>query len=358
MGALKHQPTSEFWAGKKVLVTGHTGFKGSWLTYWLKKSGAEVCGLSLNPITTPSLWDEMNIDLDGYDLRFDIRGLEWLEKVRSFQPQIVFHLAAQPLVVTGWKQPLLTFDTNVIGTANLLNQFNLIESVETVVVITTDKVYRLDEKRLAHKEADELGGKDPYSASKVGVEFVVSSWPLRENIRIATARSGNVIGGGDWSEDRLIPDIIRAGFEKSSLEIRNPKAIRPWQHILEPTYGYLLLAQAMHNKSFAANSINFGPLIENQVSVEEIVRYSREVMPSKFQFNENFVTEKYIESEFLLLNSEFARNVLNWQPLLSWKEALSLTLEWYVDHREGNAPIVLLDKNIAYYSDLVGKHYG
>jgi CDP-glucose 4,6-dehydratase len=358
VGALDNQLNSEFWTGKKVLVTGHTGFKGSWLTYWLKKSGAEVCGLSLNPITTPSLWDEINIDLEGFDLRFDIRGHEWVQKVRSFQPQIVFHLAAQPLVVTGWNQPLLTFDTNVTGTANLLNQLNLIESVSTILVVTTDKVYKLNEKKLAHKEADELGGKDPYSASKVGVEFVVSSWPLRENIRIATARSGNVIGGGDWSEDRLIPDIIRAGFEKSLLEIRNPKAIRPWQHVLEPTYGYLLLAQAMHDRSFAASTINFGPSFENQISVEEIIKYSSELMPSKIHFNEIFVTGKYTESEFLLLESEFARSALNWKPLLSWKEALSLTLEWYVDHREGNTPIALMDRNIAYYSELVGKHCG
>jgi CDP-glucose 4,6-dehydratase len=349
VGALNKQSNKDFWTGKKVLVTGHTGFKGSWLTYWLKINGAVVCGLSLNPITSPALWDELKMDLNGFDIRADIRGVDWVEKVAEFRPEFVFHLAAQPLVVTGWKQPLLTFDTNVTGTANLLSELNLMDSVKNILVVTTDKVYKLDEQKINRKEDDELGGKDPYAASKAAVEFLVASWPIREDINIATARSGNVIGGGDWSEDRLIPDIIRAGLAKTQLEIRYPTAIRPWQHVIEPIFGYLLLAQAMHTKSCTAPAINFGPLIENQITVEDIVAYSSEVLPHEFQFNKALTPGKYIESEFLLLDSALAKDELDWQPILSWTEAVQLSLNWYVDFQNGTPVGELIERDIDYY---------
>lgn len=351
MGALNKDSNTGFWAGKKVLVTGHTGFKGSWLTYWLKKSGAEVCGLSLDPITSPSLWDELEIDLNGFDIRADIRGVAWVEKVTDFKPEIVFHLAAQPLVVTGWKEPLLTFDTNVVGTGNLLNELNQIKSVKNILVVTTDKVYKLDEQIISHSEGDELGGKDPYAASKAAVELLVASWPIREDINIATARSGNVIGGGDWSEDRLIPDIIRAGLTHTQLEIRYPTAIRPWQHVIEPIYGYLLMAQAMHSKNCSAPAINFGPLTENQITVENIVAYCYQILPEEFQFEKVLTPGKYLESEFLLLDSTFAKNELGWKPILSWTEAIQLSLNWYVEFQNGTPVGELIERDIDFYLD-------
>ena len=351
MGALNKDSINGFWAGKKVLVTGHTGFKGSWLTYWLKKSGAEVCGLSLDPITSPSLWDELEIDLNGFDIRADIRGVAWVEKVTDFKPEIVFHLAAQPLVVTGWKEPLLTFDTNVVGTGNLLNELNQIESVKNILVVTTDKVYKLDEQIISRGESDELGGKDPYAASKAAVELLVASWPIREDINIATARSGNVIGGGDWSEDRLIPDIIRAGLTHTQLEIRYPTAIRPWQHVIEPIYGYLLMAQAMHSKACSAAAINFGPLTENQITVENIVAYSSQILPEEFQFEKVLTPGKYLESEFLLLDSTFAKKELGWEPILSWSEAIQLSLNWYVEFQNGTPAGELIERDIDFYLD-------
>lgn len=266
MGSMSRQIDLNFWAGKKVLVTGHTGFKGSWLTFWLEKMGAVVCGVSLDPNTRPSLWDELKPHLKAHDFRGDIRGESWKEFVSKFRPEIVFHLAAQPLVVSGWEDPLLTYDTNVSGTANLLQELNQIESVKVILVVTTDKVYLLDGLKTSRDENSSLGGKDPYAVSKVCVELMVASWPVSENIRIATARSGNVIGGGDWARDRLIPDIVRAAFSDELLDVRLPHAIRPWQHVLEPLYGYLLMAESLFSGQTDLRKINFGPSSQNQVS--------------------------------------------------------------------------------------------
>jgi CDP-glucose 4,6-dehydratase len=349
VGTIDSKFNQNFWNNKRVLVTGHTGFKGSWLTYWLKVKGAQVCGLSLDPITSPSLWDELEINLGEFDIREDIRGNQWVKKVIDFQPEIVLHLAAQPLVVTGWQQPLLTFDTNVSGTGNLLNELNHLQSVRTILVITTDKVYKLDGQIITRKESDELGGKDPYSASKAAVELLVASWPVRDDISIATARSGNVIGGGDWSEDRLIPDVIRAGLTNTSLEVRNPNAIRPWQHVIEPIYGYLLMAEAMHSRFATPAAMNFGPLAENQVTVEEIIFFSREVLPRDYKLEQQLTPGKYKESDYLLLDSELAKSQLGWEPLLSWKEAVSLSLDWYLDFQNGMTARELVDRDILFY---------
>lgn len=349
MGTIEDKFENRFWNNKRVLITGHTGFKGSWLTYLLKLKGAQVCGLSLDPITSPSLWDELEIDLSEFDIREDIRGNQWVKKVVDFQPEIVLHLAAQPLVVTGWQQPLLTFDTNVSGTGNLLNELNQLQSVQTILVITTDKVYKLDGQIITRKENDELGGKDPYSASKAAVELLVASWPVRDDISIATARSGNVIGGGDWSKDRLIPDIIRAELTNSSLEVRNPNAIRPWQHVIEPIYGYLLLVEAMHSRFATPSAMNFGPLAENQITVEEIISFSKEVLPGNYKLELQLTPGKYMESDYLLLDSELAKSQLGWEPLLSWKEAVSLSLNWYLDFQSGISARELVDRDIYFY---------
>lgn len=349
MGQINTFSTESFWRNKRVLVTGHSGFKGSWLTYWLKMYGAEVCGVSLDPITSPSLWEELKIDLHGCDIRADIRGTDWVERVADFKPEIVFHLAAQPLVVTGWTEPLLTFDTNVIGTGNLLNELNQIDSIRTILVVTTDKVYKLDEQIIGRKEDDQLGGKDPYSASKTAVELLVAAWPMRDNIRIATARSGNVIGGGDWSADRLIPDIVRACLSKTTLEVRNPRAIRPWQHVIEPIFGYLLMAEAMHSGSINVKAVNFGPLAENQITVSEIIAHCSDSLPEKYSFSIELTPEKYLESEFLLLDSSLANLKLNWIPILSWQASLNLSLDWYLKFESGVDAGELVRDDIAYY---------
>jgi CDP-glucose 4,6-dehydratase len=338
-----------FWVGKKVLITGHTGFKGSWLTFWLKESGALICGLSLDPITSPSLWTELDLDLKGFDLRFDIRSHDWVTKVREFEPEIVFHLAAQPLVVTGWNQPLMTFETNVIGTANLLNELSSIASVETILVTTTDKVYKLDGAKVARTESSELGGRDPYAASKAAVELLIESWPLPKKINIASARSGNVIGGGDWSQDRLIPDIVRSGIKKRELELRFPTAIRPWQHVIEPIHGYMMLAEAMHTKKFNGKSVNFGPSIQNQVTVEEIVKYCSQILPRELRFDTVIKSEKYYESEILILDSTLAKNEIGWTPVIDWKESVKISLDWYLGFLNGRPARELVSSNINYY---------
>lgn len=242
-----------FFNGKKVLITGHTGFKGSWLALWLQQLGAQVTGIALPPATTPNIFSllgfhqpsPINHHLSSYyhDIR-DAAGLA--ARVKEAEPEIVFHLAAQPLVRASYREPLTTFATNVMGTANLLDALRGVTSVRTVVAVTTDKVYRNIEHPYPYREEDPLGGHDPYSASKAASELIVSSYRdaflAEQGVAIATARAGNVIGGGDWSEDRLIPDAVRAWQSDQPLDIRRPDAIRPWQHVLEPLAGYMALA--------------------------------------------------------------------------------------------------------------------
>ena len=241
---------NKFWENKKVLITGHSGFKGSWLATWLNFYGSKICGISLPPENPFNLFDNLNIKDKIYESHFsDICNLPELTKiVNSFKPDITFHLAAQPLVLTSYKKPLLTWETNVIGTANLLNALSNLNTNSTLVVITTDKVYENKEWIYGYKENDQLGGHDPYSASKAAVEILVNSWrksfcqPQKNGrLKIATARAGNVIGGGDWSQNRLIPDSIKALLKKEKIKIRNPHSTRPWQHVLEPLSGYLTL---------------------------------------------------------------------------------------------------------------------
>ena len=349
MGSMNRQVDLNFWAGKRVLVTGHTGFKGSWLTFWLEKMGAAVFGVSLNPNTHPSLWEELKPHLKADDFRGDIRGGSWKEFVARFRPEIVFHLAAQPLVVTGWEDPLLTYDTNVTGTANLLQELNQIESVKVILVVTTDKVYLLDGLKTSRDENSLLGGKDPYAVSKVCVEHMVASWPVSENIRIATARSGNVIGGGDWARDRLLPDIVRAAFSAELLDVRLPHAIRPWQHVLEPLYGYLLMAESLFSGQKEIRTMNFGPSSQNQVSVQEIIDFCISHISPGYSFETSLKSGSYLESDYLMLNSEYAKQELNWAPVMEWKKSVTLTLEWYLGFKNGKTAVELLNGDIEYF---------
>ncbi|MFH1306940.1 MAG: CDP-glucose 4,6-dehydratase [Candidatus Micrarchaeota archaeon] len=332
---------SEFFNGKKVLVTGHTGFKGSWLCMMLDIFGAKIFGYALEPNTEPDLYSALK--LRKKLSKEKIADIGNYGEVRKFfeetKPEIVIHLAAQPLVRDSYDDPLYTYETNVIGTANVLQAVKEVGGVEAAVIITTDKVYEDKEKDGGYKENDELGGHEPYSASKVCAEFVTKSYirsffNLEKNPnapRVATARAGNVIGGGDWSKDRLVPDIIKAKQKGKKLRLRNPDAIRPWQHVLEPNFGYLLLAKALYEKKKNISATyNFASEEKNFVTVKEIAQKSGaefEILPD----------EKKHEAKMLKLDASKAKEELGWAPKIGIEKALEMTFEWYDKYYSKNA---------------------
>ncbi len=344
----------EFWNGKKVLITGHTGFKGSWLALWLKMLGAEVCGYALAPDGEPNLFENLKLASEIKSVIGDIRDLPHLEKVlQDFQPEIIFHLAAQSLVRKSYREPLETYTVNVIGTINVLEAVRKIDSVKSVVVITTDKVYENKERQRAYRENERLGGFDPYSSSKACAELAVSAYRNsffgESDCLIATARAGNVIGGGDWSEDRLLPDVFRSLVFGDELLIRNPASTRPWQHTLEPLAGYLKLAEKLYagEKNFA-EAWNFGPAEEDSKPVgwilEEIKRVWRE--PVRWQITEESQPH---EARLLKLDSTKAKNELGWLPKLSLDEAVEMTVEWYRGFKDKQDLVKLTANQIDFY---------
>ncbi|MDB4766935.1 CDP-glucose 4,6-dehydratase [bacterium] len=317
---------------KRVLVTGHTGFKGSWLALWLSELGAKVGGLSLDPCTTPNHWDLLGLSVD--DHRGDIRDVEkTTDFVKNFSPEIVFHLAAQPLVRRSYRDPLETFSTNIMGTANVLEACRHVNSVQSIVCITTDKVYANKEWTWGYRENDILGGHDPYSASKAACEIVLDSYRkafFEEENRclLATVRAGNVIGGGDWSEDRLIPDLVRATTTNSELEIRSPNATRPWQHVLESLCGYLMVGQRLiERKAEFAQAWNFGPNAEDNRRVIEILDELKLYWP-KLAFGVTADPQPH-EANLLYLDNSMAKSKLNWQPVWTLQKCLLQTAQWY-----------------------------
>ena len=323
--------------GHRVLLTGHTGFKGSWLALWLKELGAEITGVALPPSSSPNHWDLLSLKIDEY--RLDIRDSEALASiVQKTRPEIVFHLAAQSLVRPSYRQPLDTWSTNVMGTVNLLEACRQTDDVKAVVVVTSDKCYENKESAAAYKETDRLGGHDPYSASKAAAELAASSYrdaffqganaPL-----VATARAGNVIGGGDWSEDRLIPDIVRAYEAKTALAVRNPNATRPWQHVLESLNGYLLLGQKLlAGESKYARAWNFGPHRGENVSVEAVLNIFQTYWPD---FTWHVKPELHLhEAQQLALDASQAQELLGWKPVWNLKQALAATAEWHAAYRK------------------------
>jgi len=323
----------KFWEGKRVFLTGHTGFKGSWLSLWLVSLGAEVKGYALNPPTLPSLFNEAKVGLIINSQIADIRDQDALyESMTEFSPDILIHMAAQPLVRYSYDAPIETYEVNVIGTAKVLEVARSCINLKAIVNITTDKCYENDGRSEGYKENDPMGGYDPYSSSKGCAELVTSSYRcsfLREQgIGLASVRSGNVIGGGDWADDRLIPDILRSFEKNESVVVRNPKATRPWQHVLEPLSGYLVLAQKLYkNREGYAEGWNFGPNEKDAKPVDWILDKMTSKWPDsswKLDVNSN-----PHEADLLKLDISKAKYKLDWTPVWGLNHALERIITWH-----------------------------
>ena len=340
----------KFWSRKKVFITGHTGFKGSWLCIILNHLGSKIDGYALKPEKN-SLFNKSkifnNLASSNYS---DINNITKLKKtLKQTKPEIIFHLAAQPLVLQSYKKPLETFSTNIIGTLNLLESIRTIKSIKSVVIITTDKVYKINKKNGEYKELDQLGGYDPYSASKVGAEIVVDSYiksffknTFLKN-KISTARAGNVLGGGDFSQNRLVPDIIKAINSKKKLIIRNPNYIRPWQHVLDPLMGYLSLAEKQYKNQINnyEYSWNFGPNKSNFKKVIDVVKYLKKKGGLNYSLKK---TSGPKETETLKLNSFKAKKKLKWICKWGLAETLNKTIEWNNLVKKGNSAKIVCEK--------------
>ncbi|WP_275788453.1 CDP-glucose 4,6-dehydratase [Pararhizobium gei] len=346
---------SEFWRGKRVLVTGHTGFKGSWLTLWLRELGAEVSGLSLAPQTSPSLHLLLSGAVDTGGI-IDIRDRDAVvHQVVKTKPQIVFHLAAQALVRAGYRNPAETYDVNVLGTANVLDALRLSQDVRSIVVVTTDKVYHNAETGLAFMESDPLGGHDPYSASKAAAEIVAASYRASffaaRKVGLATARAGNVIGGGDWAEDRLIPDAVRAWQNGETLNVRRPRAVRPWQHVLEPLGGYIGLAERLWHAPEGVESYNFGPDHGDAASVGAVLKMAeRHFGGGAMQLGDG--SEGPHEAGYLVLDSAKARAELDYKPRWRLAETVKRTMDWYRAQGQGRSALDLCLADIRDFAGL------
>lgn len=323
----------DFYKNKKVFITGHTGFKGSWLCEILTIAGADVTGFSLLPNTEPSLFDIFNIKDKVNSINGDIRDLEKMKRVMcKFKPDIVFHLAAQPIVRESYKNPVYTFETNVMGTVNLLESIRNCESVRSVVNITTDKVYKNNEWDWGYRENEQLNGFDPYSNSKSCSELVTSSYnnsffKHNSNVSLSTARAGNVIGGGDFSINRIIPDCVRAIIKGEDIVLRNPYSIRPYQHVFEPLNAYLLIAQQQYDDKSIEGSYNVGPNEEGCITTGNLAD-----MFCQSWGNVNWISKVEInavhEAEFLKLDCSKIKNIIGWRPKMNVDKAVKLTVEW------------------------------
>lgn len=340
-----------FWRGKKVLLTGHTGFKGAWLALWLAEMGANVTGISMPPNSTPNLFTLAKIAEITNSYYVDIRDADAVSNIiKNAKPEIVFHLAAQALVRPGYNDPLGTFATNVLGTANVLNALRGIDSARVVVAVTTDKVYQNLERIEPYRETDVLGGYDPYSASKAASELVISSYRdsylTGQRTAVASARAGNVVGGGDWSVDRLIPDAMRAWDADMPLEVRRPNAVRPWQHVLEPLNGYLVLAESVYSESSLAGAYNFGPDTNEASTVRQVIELANQA------YGRGTVlwgggTGGLHESSLLSLETSKARSVLGITPRWDLIQTIVRTIDWYKHQQNGGIARELCEADIA-----------
>lgn len=324
---------SQFWKNKKVLVTGHTGFKGTWLSLYLHKLGAQVLGYSLTPPSQPNMFSVCGVEKRITSHLGDIRNFLTLKEVfEQFQPEIVFHLAAQSLVRKSYEDPVETYSTNVMGTVNVLEVSRKLPSVKVVINVTSDKCYENKETQRPYTEDDEMGGYDPYSSSKGCAELVSraylrSFFESESNRAIASVRAGNIIGGGDWADNRLVPDCVRALNQKRTITLRNPDAVRPWQHVLEPIYGYLLLAQKMWNEpKIYSGPWNFGPNEDSCVTVKSVVSQVIEHWDSGTY---EIVPTPLHEAQLLKLDSTKAKNGLGWQPKWDLSKTVQELVKWY-----------------------------
>ena len=328
------RPTPDFWRGKRVLLTGHTGSKGSWLALWLARLGAEVTGLALAPATEPNLFTLARVADDMHASHAcDVRDAQAVAtRVQATRPHIVLHLAAQALVRAGYADPLGTHATNVMGTAHVLDALRGQSDVRAVVVVTTDKVYRNREWAYPYREDDPLGGHDPYSASKAAAEIVTASYRdaflAAQGVAVATARAGNVIGGGDWAADRLLPDAVRAWSAGQQLVIRHPQATRPWQHVIEPLAAYLCLAERLWADPARAGAYNFGPLPHEAATVGYVIKMAAGAYPSSATSYQNN-SEELHEAGWLALETAHARQALGVAPRWGLHTAVERTMAWY-----------------------------
>lgn len=332
----------EIYQNKKVLITGHTGFKGSWLTLWLLRLGADVTGYALDPKNVKDNYLLIGLEGKIKDYRNDIRDYSKLfDVIKTEQPEIIFHLAAQPLVLESYEKPHYTFETNTQGTTNILEAFRQSETAKVLILITTDKVYENNEWVWGYRENDRLGGNDPYSASKAAAELLIHSYHKSfiekdDHKFIASVRAGNVIGGGDWAENRIVPDCIKAIEKNEPIIIRNPKATRPWQHVLEPIGGYLKLGEKLlFGEKNLEGAWNFGPSIENNKTVLELVKKMISVYGSG-KFETVNISNAPKESNFLFLDISKAAINLKWKPILNLEETIKFTTEWYKNYNTVN----------------------
>ena len=353
---------STFWKNKKVLITGHTGFKGSWLSLWLQTRGAHVIGYSLNPPSSPNFFESARIDSGIASIHGDIRDLEnFKSTVREHQPEIIIHMAAQSLVRYSYNHPVETYSTNVMGTVNILDTVRQLGGVKVVLIITSDKCYENRETLVGYKESDPMGGYDPYSSSKGCAELVTAAYrnsffPASRysdhGVAVASTRAGNVIGGGDWGEDRLIPDIMRANLANQAVTIRFPGAIRPWQHVLEPLNGYLQLAEHLwkHGPEFTGGW-NFGPDNDDCKPVGWIL----ETLNSQWEGGINWVlssAENPHEANYLSLDCSKSKQLLDWSPRLDLTTALKLLVDWYQGYARDDNMRELSISQIEYFENL------
>jgi CDP-glucose 4,6-dehydratase len=340
-------------AGARILLTGHTGFTGSWASRWLCRIGAEVIGYSLEPETNPSLFNELGLAKDLEHHIGDVRDSENLKKViKSSSPDLILHLAAQPLVRRSYRLSRETFDVNVMGTVNLLDAALEVDSIKGVLCITTDKVYKNNDSGVAFKETDEIGGSDPYSASKASAELAISSYResfySKRSVPLIAARGGNIIGGGDWSEDRLIPDFVRSWSNSTKLGVRFPAATRPWQHVLSLIDGYLsILSGALDEKSTQlSTAYNLGPDLSEVLSVADVLKVlERELTGVAVEFGESHLKE----AQELQLDSSLAAKELGWWPAVSTEEAIRMTGRWYKAFYQGQSAMALCDDQIDFW---------
>ena len=371
---VRRQITPAFWTGKRVLVTGHTGFKGSWLSLWLSELGAQVSGVGLEPDSTPNLYAQLQLERRlRHHWITDVRDPQAIAQlVETCQPQVVFHLAAQPLVRRSYRDPLGTWATNVQGSLHVLEALKLLHHPCAVIMVTTDKVYENQEWDYGYREGDRLGGNDPYSASKAAAELAIASWRSSfcgsghhqiRHLAISTARAGNVIGGGDWSEDRIVPDVIRAAAADQHIEVRNPAATRPWQHVLEPLSGYMILAESIYQKLLILeedgaewNAFNFGPLLDSTRSVTQLIQEIANHWPGKWE--QHFVQAGLHEAQRLHLNIDKAYFRLQWQPLWNFSLTVERTVHWYfrVIKEQCQPESCCLSDIAAYTQDMNSKH--